>query len=148
MAHGLASLSQRLCSRYVQIESWANRLHAARIGSYLGWPPLCCVRTVSPTSRTTAVQGREDFVSPRTAMAGTAVTFLSVTLAHVILRLRVAREIIGFLSVTDTYIQTISEIRCRISCLALRRSAIIMDLWRPWKHLCVCSWLRVKHREQ
>ena len=27
----------------------------------------------------------------------------SVTLAHVILRLRVAREIIGFLSVTDTY---------------------------------------------
>ena len=35
-------------------------------------------------------------------MAGTAVTFLSVTLAHVILRLRVAREIIGFLSVTDT----------------------------------------------
>ena len=61
-------------------------------------------------------------------MAGTAVTFLSVTLAHVILRLRVAREIIGFLSVTDTYIhiyiQTISEMRRRISCLALRRSAI------------------------
>ena len=39
-------------------------------------------------------------------MAGTAVTFLSVTLAHVILRLRVAREIIGFLSVTDTYIHS------------------------------------------
>ena len=39
-------------------------------------------------------------------MAGSAVTFLSVTLAHVILRLRVAREIIGFLSVTDTYIHT------------------------------------------
>ena len=58
-------------------------------------------------------------------MAGAAVTFLSVTLAHVILRLRVAQEIIGFLSVTDTYIQTISEIRCRTSCLALRRSAII-----------------------
>ena len=66
-------------------------------------------------------------------MAGTAVTFLSVTLAHVILRLRVAREINGFLSVTDTYIhayihtyiQTISEIRRRISCLALRRSAIM-----------------------
>ena len=49
-----------------------------------------------------------------TAMAGTAVTFLSVTLAHVILRLRVAREIIGFLSVTDTYIHTyILEIRIR-----------------------------------
>ena len=43
----------------------------------------------------------------RTAMmAGAAVTFLSVTLAHVILRLRVAREIIGFLSVTDTYKHT------------------------------------------
>ena len=64
------------------------------------------------------------------------VTFLSVTLAHVILRLRVAREIIGFLSVTDTYIhtyihtyiQTISEMRRRISCLALRRSAIIYTL--------------------
>ena len=58
-------------------------------------------------------------------MAGTAVTFLSVTLAHVILRLRVAREIIGFLSVTDTYIQTISEMRRRISCPALRCSATI-----------------------
>ena len=60
-------------------------------------------------------------------MAGAAVTFLSVTLAHVILRLRVARKIIGFLSVTDTYIhtyiQTISEMRRRISCLALGRSA-------------------------
>ena len=33
-------------------------------------------------------------------------TFLSVTLAHVILRLHVAREIFGFLSVTDTYIHT------------------------------------------
>ena len=61
-------------------------------------------------------------------MAGVAVTFLSVTLAHVILRLRVAREIIGFLSVTDgTYIQTISEMRRRISCLALRRSAITSE---------------------
>ena len=49
------------------------------------------------------------------------VTFLSVTLVHVILCLRVAREIIGFLSGRNihTYIQTISEIRCRISCLAL-----------------------------
>ena len=56
-------------------------------------------------------------------MAGAAVTFLSVTLTHAILRLRVAREIIGFLSVTDTYIQTISEMRRRISCLALRCSA-------------------------
>ena len=47
-------------------------------------------------------------------MAGAAVTFLSVTLAHVILRLRVARKIIGFLSVTDTYIHTyILEIRMR-----------------------------------
>ena len=46
-------------------------------------------------------------------MASTAVTFLS--------------KIIGFLSVTDTYIhtyiQTISEMRRRISCLALRHSA-------------------------
>ena len=68
---------------------------------------------------------KEDFVYPRTAMAGTAVTFLSVTLAHVILRLRVAREIIGFLSVTDTYIHTnYFRDRRRISCLALRRSAI------------------------
>ena len=57
-------------------------------------------------------------------MAGTAVTFLSVTLAHVILHLLVACEIIGFLSVTDTYIQTISEMRRRMSCLVLRRSAI------------------------
>ena len=50
-------------------------------------------------------------------MAGAAVTYsyISVTLTHVILRLRVAREIIGFLSVTDTYIQTISETRRRIS---------------------------------
>ena len=39
-------------------------------------------------------------------MAGAAVTFLSVTLPRVILRLRVAREIIGFLSMTDTYIHT------------------------------------------
>ena len=37
-------------------------------------------------------------------MAGAAVTFLSVTLAHVILCLRVEREIIGFLSMADTYI--------------------------------------------
>ena len=44
--------------------------------------------------------------SPRglAAMAGVAVTFLSVTLAHVILCLCVARKIVGFLSVTDTYI--------------------------------------------
>ena len=52
-------------------------------------------------------------------------TFQSVTIAHVILRWRVESEIIGFLSVTDTYvhtyIQTISEMRRRISCLALRR---------------------------
>ena len=39
-------------------------------------------------------------------MAGTVVTFLSVTLAHVILRLHVAHEIIRFLSMTDTYIHT------------------------------------------
>ena len=69
-------------------------------------------------------------------MAGAAVTFLSVTLAYVILRLRVAREKIGFLSVTDTHIQTISEIRCRISCLAVRRSAIIFISFvrRPTVH--------------
>ena len=47
-------------------------------------------------------------------MADTVVTFLSVTLVHVILRLHVAREIIGFLSVTVTYIHTyILEIRMR-----------------------------------
>ena len=59
-------------------------------------------------------------------MAGTAVTFLSVTMAHVILRLRVAREIIGFLSVTDTYIQTISEMRRRISACTLRFDIILL----------------------
>ena len=40
---------------YVQVESWANRLHVARIGSCSGWPPLRCVRTASPTSRTIVV---------------------------------------------------------------------------------------------
>ena len=59
-------------------------------------------------------------------MAGTAVTFLSVTLAHVILRLVVAREIIGFLSVTDTYIQTISEMRRR---MLPRAKALGNNLW-------------------
>ena len=43
-------------------------------------------------------------------------------------RLRIAHEIIAFLSVTDmyrhTYIETIAEMRCRISCLPLRHSAI------------------------
>ena len=55
-------------------------------------------------------------------MAGTAVTFLSVTLAHVILRLRVAREIIGFLSVTDTYIHIIYKLfpRCDAELVASR----------------------------
>ena len=52
------------------------------------------------------------------------------TLVHVHVHLRIAREIIALLSVTDTYIQTyietISEMRCGISCLALRRSAIIL----------------------
>ena len=115
---------------YVQVESWANRLHAARIGSYSGWPPLRCVRTASPTSRTIVVQGGLRLLADGDGRLSSR--FLSVTLAHVILRLRVAREIIGFLSVTDTYIhtyihtyiQTISEMRHRISCLALRRSAI------------------------
>ena len=55
---GHASLSQRLYRRYTgRVESWANRLHAARIGSYSGWPPLCGVRTASPTSCTVVVQG-------------------------------------------------------------------------------------------
>ena len=57
---------------------------------------------------------------------GATVTFLSFTLAHVILRLRVARE---WISKRDgyiyTYIQTISEMRRRISCLAPRHSAIM-----------------------
>ena len=61
-------------------------------------------------------------------MAGAAVTFLSITLACMILRLHIARKIIGFLSVTDTYIQTISEMQRRISCLALRRLAIMISL--------------------
>ena len=47
---------------------------------------------------------------------------------HVHVRLRVACEIIAFLSVTDTYIhtyiETISKMRCRIICLALRCLAI------------------------
>ena len=32
-------------------------VHAARIGSYSGWPPLRCVRTASPMSCTIVVQG-------------------------------------------------------------------------------------------
>ena len=40
-----------------EVESWANRLHTAPIGSYSGWPPLRCVRTASPTSHTIVVQG-------------------------------------------------------------------------------------------
>ena len=36
------------------MESWANRLHAARIGC---WPSLRCVRIASPTSRTIVVPG-------------------------------------------------------------------------------------------
>ena len=47
---------------------------------------------------------------------------ISITLAHVHVLLRVAREIIAFLSVT------ISEMRCGISCLALRRSAIYVTV--------------------
>ena len=102
---GLASPSQRLCNRYVQVESWANRLHAARIGSYSGWPPLRCVRTASPMSRTIVVRGglrlpadcngrRSNDISKRYTGAR------DTTFA------RVAQEIIGFLSVTDTYIHT------------------------------------------
>ena len=52
----LAPRSQRLCSRYVLVERWANRLHAARIGSYSGWLPLRCVCTASPMSRTIVVR--------------------------------------------------------------------------------------------
>ena len=52
------------------------------------------------------------------------------TLAHVHVRLHVAREIIAFLSMMDTYIhtykhtyiETISEMRCGISYLTLRRN--------------------------
>ena len=50
-----------------------------------------------------------------------SIRFLSVTLAHVILRLRVAREIIGFLSVTDTYIHTYKLFpRCDVELVASR----------------------------
>ena len=89
----------------LQVESWANRSYAERIGSYSGWPPLGYVRTASPMSRTIVVQGGLRLLAD-SAMAGAAVIFLGVTVAHVILRLCVAREIIGFLSVTDTYIHT------------------------------------------
>ena len=58
-------------------------------------------------------------------MAGAAVTFLSVKLAHVILRLRVAREIIGYLSVTDTYIHIHTYKLFPRFDLTLRRSTII-----------------------
>ena len=99
-AHGLASLSQSLCSRYVQVESWANCLHAARIGPYSGWPPMRCVRTASPTSRTIiAVQGglrlladcngRRSSDIPKGYTGARDSTF--------------ARSARGFLSVTDTY---------------------------------------------
>ena len=50
--------------------------------------------TAFPSRHRFACSGRASFVSAGTA---TAVTFLSVTLAHVI----VAQEIIGFLSVTE-----------------------------------------------
>ena len=56
-------------------------------------------------------------------MAGAAVTFLSVKLAHVILRLRVARENNNWIPKRDgyihtyTYIQTISEIRSHAKAL-------------------------------
>ena len=45
---------QQVC---IPVESWANRLHAERIGSYSGWPPRRCVGTASPMSRTIVVQG-------------------------------------------------------------------------------------------
>ena len=55
----------------------------------------------------------------------------------------IAHEIIGFLSVTDTYIhtyiQTISEMRRRISCLGLRRSAMISCIIAFYPHTCDSS---------
>ena len=62
--------------------------------------------------------------------------------------LRVARGIIAFLSVTYTYIQTLCEMRCRISCLAqLKRfssttpRSIIFSRARTLKILkLVASW--------
>ena len=119
-------LSQSLCSRYVQVESWANRLHVARIGSYSGWPPLRCVSTASSPSRTIVVQGRLHLRTSCGLLAGAAVTFLSVTLARETTFARSMRN--NWISKRDgyihTYIQTISKMRRRISFLALRRLAI------------------------
>ena len=72
-------------------------------------------------SHTIAVQGGLRLLAD-SAMVGAAVTFLSVTLAHVILRLHEVREIIGFLSVTDTYIQHTYKLfpRCDAELVASR----------------------------
>ena len=124
----LAPLSQRLCSRYVQVESRANRLHAARIGSYSGWPPLCCVRTASPTSRTIVVHGGllpADFNGPHSSDIPKRYTGARDTTFARSARNNWIPKRDGYIyTYIHTYIQTISEMRRRISCLALRRSAI------------------------
>ena len=71
--------------------------------------------------------------------SSTAVTFLSVTLAHVILRLRVVREIIGFLSVTDTSLGPRpffagEEKRRGTMCLIISRKVGIPDIFGLYSH--------------
>ena len=105
------------------------------------------MRTASPTSRTLVVRGGllpADFINGRRHSSD--IRKRRYTGARDTTFARVAREIIGFLSVTDTYIhnihtyihtyiQTISEMRRRISCLALRRSATNTVLtWRARFH--------------
>ena len=104
--------------------SWANRLHAAGIGSYSGWPPLRCVRTASPTSRIhysytrrtssppADCNGRRSSEIPKCYPGARDTTFP-----------RSARN--NWIPKHDGYIHTyihnyISEIRCRISCLVLK----------------------------
>ena len=127
----LAPLSQRLCSRYdVQVESRANRLHAARIGSYSGWPPLRCVCTASPASQTIVVHGRP--ISPWTSISRHSSDIpkrytgaRDTTFARSAQNNWIPKRDGYIHTYKHTYIQTISEMRRRISCLALRRSAII-----------------------
>ena len=101
----------------------------ARIGSFPVRPPLRCVSTASLTivvrgvqlpfragtdllavgelrSTTSSPQGPRDSSDIPKRYTGARDTTFAL----------VAQEIIGFLSVTDTYIQTISVMRRRISC--------------------------------
>ena len=108
---------------YVQVERWANRLHAARIGSYSGWPPLRCVRTASPTSRTIVVQGGLRLLADGDGRLSSDIP-KRYTGARDTTFARSARN--NWIPKRDGYIHTISEMRRRISCLTLRRSAKII----------------------